>query len=689
MRRPQRLGLWWAPLLLVLAPAMGYVPAHRDLVDFFAPMRRATAEMIGVGTAPWLNLGNGCGEAWFANPETAVLYPPAWMHLVLPGQWAMTLEIGLHLALLSLGVGLLARDLGASSVGRLLTEVAAWSAGPVLVTVGVLNNLETLTWLPWMVLAARLSDRRSVPLLAAATAMAWLGGEPQVWAVGVALVIGVARARGAAMVGLAIGVASVAVQLIPFLVWVAEGDRGPSAAAWALRGALAPADWGGVLAPHAGSAGGRMVYAESLFFGAPVLVCALLGGWRRKWVLAVVVVLGILATLPEIGGGDLFLAITGGLVRYPSRFALIGLVMLLPCVGKGADEWLAGKGKWLAVVVSGVTLAACAMGVHPLRWWVAGAPAALLLVAAFIPSRRGLRGAVLVAGVAGMVVAGLPLLELRTARDLWVSAPTWPEATDGARVYTPAPDKDVMRWLAMGLGPRRLWPVGYLNLEEGLTLTRTDAPVANGRLAAHLAIADEGPSRRWWLDVLGARWVILPAAEGLPETMEEVRQKGGMRLLRNLGALPVVSLADRPPDPNIKWRRAGEVKTLKLEANRCDVTTIAPRAGWLWVSLAPVQGWQWRLDGVEVKLEQGPGIVQYLEVPAGRHRLEGRYRPPGLLPAALVSTAAVLMALFVIGYGRYGHSSINPVSEPAGSHGWSARSLRRKRAMVDMYPSSS
>ena len=402
-----------------------------------------------------------------------------------------------------------------------------------------------------------------------------------------------------------------------------------------------------------------MVYAESLFFGAPVLVCALLGGWRRKWVLAVVVVLGILATLPEIGGGGLFLAITGGLVRYPSRFALIGLVMLLPCVGKGADEWLAGKGKWLAVAVSGVALAACAMGVHPLRWWVAGAPAALLLVAALIPSRRDLRGAVLFAGIAGMVVAGLPLLELRPARDLWVSAPTWPEATDGARVYTPAPDKDVMRWLAIGLGPRRLWPVGYLNLEEGLTVTRTDAPVANGRLAAHLAIADEGPSRRWWLDVLGARWVILPAAEGLPEAMEEVRQKGGMRLLRNLDALPAVSVADRPPHPQERWRQSGEVTVLELHANRCTAMTVAQQSGWLWVSLAPVQGWRWRLDGIEVELEQGPGIVQYLEVPAGRHRLEGRYRPPGLLPAAFVSIAAVLMVVFVFGYGLKANGSIS------------------------------
>jgi uncharacterized membrane protein YfhO len=98
---------------------------------------------------------------------------------------------------------------------------------------------------------------------------------------------------------------------------------------------------------------------------------------------------------------------------------------------------------------------------------------------------------------------------------------------------------------------------------------------------------------------------------------------------------------------------------MELEANRLSATTVAKQNGWLWVSLAPVQGWSWRLDGVGVELEQGPGIVQYLEISAGRHRLEGRYRPPGLLPAALVSAAAVLMALFGVGYGLKTNRSIS------------------------------
>jgi len=203
----------------------------------------------------------------------------------------------------------------------------------------------------------------------------------------------------------------------------------------------------------------------------------------------------------------------------------------------------------------------------------------------------------------------------------------------------------VMPWLASGLGARRLWPVGYLNLEEGLTMTRTDAPVANRRLASHIAITDEGPARRWWLNTLAAEWIILPEGEGLPVGMEQVASRGGMRLLRNHNAMPAMWLADRPPDPDRSGSRIGEVTEQVLAGNACSVTFMAPTQGWLWVSLAPVKGWRWRLDGRPVLLEQGPGIIQYLRVPAGSHRLEGRYRPPMHLFTTVVSGCAVLVVL--------------------------------------------
>jgi hypothetical protein len=557
-------------------------------------------------------------------------------------------EIALHLALFSLGVGLVARELGASRTGRTLAEVTSWSAGPVLVTVGVLNNLETLTWLPWMVLAARLDDRRSLPLLGAATALGWLGGEPQVWAIGVVLVVAVARRRARALIGITLGTALIAVQLVPFLIWVAEGDRG-TAASWLLRGAVAPADWSGVLIPGLPARAGRMVYAESLFLGAPILMCALLGAWRRRWVLAITVVFAALSTLPAVGAGSLFVTLTGGLARYPSRFALVGLALLLPFVGRGADVWLGGRGRTLAAVLAVVALGACTMTAHPWRWWVAGAPALLMLTAAFLPARRSLRMTVLAAGVAGAIVAGLPLLGLRPMHEIGHGAAAWPEAADGERVYAPTPAEDVMQWLASDLQNRRLWPVGYLNLDDGLVLARTDAPVANLRLASHIAITDEGPARRWWLDTLAAGWVILPAGEGLPDGMSETASYGGMRLLRNHRALSVVSLADRPPDPEQVPKSVGEVRALQVDGNSCLATVVVPEDAWVWISLAPVEGWRWRLDGRSVDLQRGPGIVQFLEVAAGEHQIDGRYRPPAFTPMAALSCSALLIVIVWIG----------------------------------------
>ena len=659
MSHRRYLPLWWVPLLMVLAPLMGWLPAHRDLVDFFLPMRTATASSLVAGIMPWLNLANGCGEAWFANPETAVFYPPAWVHMVVAPEWALTLEIALHLAWLSFGTGLLARHLGAGPVGRTVSEVAAWSVGPIIFAAGVLNNLETLAWVPWMVLAARVAGTRAIPLVALTTGLAWLGGEPQVWAMAVVLSLAVARSRVHAAIGAILGSLAVTVQMVPFLFWVFEGDRGPQAASWAVRGAVAPADWGGLLVPGLPVNPDRMIYVESLFLGAPLLVCGLLGAWRRKWLLASAAVLGVLATLPELGGAEVYLTLTGGLVRYPSRFALAGLALLLPMVGIGAELWLEGKGRLLAIVVATTTLVLCVFGWHPLRWWVAGIPAALMLVGAAFAAMRGIRATALVGGLVGTVIAALPLVGLQPHDSIVDHTPTWPEAGDGGRIYSPAPSEDVMRWFAQGMEPRRLWPVGYLNLAEGLVVARTDSPVANGRLIQHLEVADRGPESRWWLDVLAAKWVILRESSGVPENMESIRVRGGMHLLRNHQALTVVSVALESPSPDVALLPNGRTHEIVLEGNTCHATLDVAQDGFAWIALPRVRGWRWTVDGSRVELEQGPGIVQFLPVAKGRHELVGRYRPPGFVPAAITSAAATMIVAVtllasLVGYRRKG-----------------------------------
>jgi len=505
-----------------------------------------------------------------------------------------------------------------------------------------------LAWAPWMVLAARSVGRRSIALVAVTTALAWLGGEPQLWAMAVVAALLAARSRSRVAVGLILGWLVVTFQMVPFVFWVLEGDRGPQAASWALRGAIHPLDWSGLLVPGLPRAPARMIYMESLFVGAPLLVCGVLGVWRRRWIAAAVIGLGLLATLPAIGGGEIFLGLTGGLVRYPSRFALAGLALLVPMMGAGVGAWLDGRGRWLAVCVASATLILCATGWHPWRWWVAGLPAALMLPGALVPGWRGLRGAALVGGVVGVVATAVPLVGLRPIATIADVGRTWPEAVDGGRIYTPAPSEDVMPWLTATTLSRRLWPVGYLNLTEGWTLARTDAPVANARLVDHLEMADRGPQNRWWLDALAAPWVILREEAAIPDSMESFQVRGGMRLLRNHRAFPLVHLDRQSPSPDIKRLPDGSVQNIVLEANTCRATLDTAEDGHAWISLAPVRGWQWMLDGSLVELAQGPGIVQSLVVATGRHELVGRYRPPGFAPAAIISLVAVILVFVTL-----------------------------------------
>jgi hypothetical protein len=212
-----------------------------------------------------------------------------------------------------------------------------------------------------------------------------------------------------------------------------------------------------------------------------------------------------------------------------------------------------------------------------------------------------------------------------------------------------------MSWFAASRESRRVWPVGYLNLVDGLELVRTDSPVAHAELVDHLRTTDEGPHRRWWLDALAAEWVILPHEAGIPDGMDEVRTERGLRLLRNRSAWPVMQVAAGPPEMDVVPRAAGRVGSMDLGGNRCVATVEAQQGAWIWLSMAPVRGWRWSVDGVEVPPRVGPGILQSMPIAAGVHRVEGVYRPPGLLAAGAVSACSLLLlAVLLVRAARMG-----------------------------------
>ncbi|NOZ93347.1 MAG: YfhO family protein [Acidobacteria bacterium] len=633
-----KLRLWWIPFLLVLAPMFGRVPEPRDVPGFFAPIRVATATRLRHGEWPWLNALNGCTEAWFANPETGVLYPPAWIHLALDPHAAISLEIGLHLALLALGIGVLSRRLGARDLGIAVAEAATLSSGAVLATVGMLNNLEAMAWMPWMILAARLPGRWTVPATAAAFAVGWLAGEPVVWLLGVVLALALAGdRRAAASLGLGLSLLIVAVQLLPFVSWVLEGDRGTGSPIQYLAGSVSPAGWTRVLVPGVPASATGIPWAASLFLGAPIVLLALLGIGKRCWIAVLAAALAVLATLPELGDGRLYLTLTHSLVRYPSRFAVLALLLLLPFAGTGYQRWMDGKGRGPAVLLALASLglsfgAPTASGVGAVV-----IPSGLLLGAALLPRWTWLRGGAIAAGLLAGMAVGWPLLGLHTPQTgPW----PWPETAGTGRVYTPAPSGPARIWLARSKRRLGLWPLGYLNLAAEVELVRSDAPLMHRSLRRHLEEADRGPAGRWWLDTLAARWMILTNPPPPGQRMRLVRLHEGMWLIDNLRALPWSTVWTARPAPGVALAPA-ILGIARPTPESLSVAITSPQRTWLSLALPPIRGWRLTLDGRPVRMTPGPGILQTLAVPPGGHRLAGRYCPPGFPATPILSGGTV------------------------------------------------
>jgi uncharacterized membrane protein YfhO len=64
------------------------------------------------------------------------------------------------------------------------------------------------------------------------------------------------------------------------------------------------------------------------------------------------------------------------------------------------------------------------------------------------------------------------------------------------------------------------------------------------------------------------------------------------------------------------------------------------------------RGWRAELDGVEVPLLRVDGFLQGIALPAGRHQVRFRYRPPGFLAGAAISALTLLGIVALCAAGR-------------------------------------
>ena len=626
---------------VVLSACLGLAPTVRDLPSYFVPLRQRTAEVLAGARGAFWNPDVGCGEPYFANPQSGLLYPPAWLATVLPPAVAVGVEAGLHLAILAVGCALLARRLGA---GAWLEVAAGWgvvAAGPVLDAVGVLNNLDTLAWMPWAWGAALTGS-----LIGTATflALAFLAAEPQLAVVAAAVAVALAPRRRTLLAVLLAG-GLVAVQAVPFAAWVRGGDRGVSreineVVAGAVRlGELAALAIPGAPLPPRSE---RFVTDLTVPMWALVLGVAALfsrrsgvrvlagAGWA---LLAASVVAGVRG--PDV----VWAALTFGLVRYPGRLVFAAVVALVPA-------------------------AAATVGERRLPFWSAAAVALLALgggvlsggsivgtVVQGLAAGAAITGTGAVVGAAVGSIALLPgqarLLVLRPAGGQTPAACLAVQREGTPRVYAVQPSWDQLGWVSgdRERGTSLGW--GYTALRDGRRTVRTFAPLQSVRLTGHLDEADRGPAGRWWLDALGARRVVAHhPVPGFPVLCQE----RGVTVFDNPQGWPEVTVVRAVPRPGEPLESNGEVLASEGRdgSRRWRVHVGAGGGVLLWLE-TPDEGWRLRVDGRPGEAVAGEGILHGVAVPAGEHEVSARYRPPGLLAGATIS----LVCLSVLGLAAW------------------------------------
>jgi hypothetical protein len=169
------------PLQPESEPAQQY-----DLVFQFYPWADFLRESVSDGRFPLWNPYNYLGTPFFANPQTAVLFPGHWLHLILPLRYSFTVLFILKLFLVLSGTFLWMRE---QQLSRPASLFGAFAFGLSMHTVvGLAFPYGSVTvLLPWLLLASSRLASTTFPgakgvAFAGASAMAALvilAGQPQ------------------------------------------------------------------------------------------------------------------------------------------------------------------------------------------------------------------------------------------------------------------------------------------------------------------------------------------------------------------------------------------------------------------------------------------------------------------------------------------------------------------------------
>jgi Bacterial membrane protein YfhO len=236
--------------LILLGPmlAQGRVLFWGTPLLQFYPWHSFALETIRNGYVPLWNPLLGMGAPLLANHQSALLYPPNWLLLLIEPAWGRGFLLLLHLLWTAAGMVVLARKLGAGSLGQVVAA-QAWSLSTFLVSRGGFFSLTAAAaWIPWvLLLSVRLAERvsegwrgrltiRSVVLLGVAISLQALAGHAQITWYGLILGVGLSllwvrgttgllRVVGGWAAALALAFALSAAQLLPTIEYLLQSSR--------------------------------------------------------------------------------------------------------------------------------------------------------------------------------------------------------------------------------------------------------------------------------------------------------------------------------------------------------------------------------------------------------------------------------------------------------------------------------
>ncbi len=156
-----------------------------DIMGQFVAWRAFAAASIRAGDFPFWNPYTYAGQPFFTGFQSALLYPPNGVFLLLPIERAINLSLLLHLVWLGWGMALWVNQRGLHPAASALAGVLLPFSGPVFpqLYAGHLSNLCTMAWAPWVFLGLERawlgSPRRGLLLASAAVGMQVLAGHVQ------------------------------------------------------------------------------------------------------------------------------------------------------------------------------------------------------------------------------------------------------------------------------------------------------------------------------------------------------------------------------------------------------------------------------------------------------------------------------------------------------------------------------